>query len=115
MAAKRILIVDDDPDVLESISFQVMLLGYAVETSTSGQDALRKIDTGGDFAVVLVDSKMPGMDGPALAKEIKARCPALPIVLVTGSVPGKCAPDVDCVLSKPFLLSDLGAVIARLA
>ena len=115
MAAKRILIVDDDPDVLESISFQVMHLGHAVETSTSGQDALRKIDSGGDFAVVLVDFKMPGMDGSALAKEIKARCPTLPIVLVTGSVPDKCAPDVACVLSKPFLLSDLGAVIARLA
>jgi two-component system, NtrC family, response regulator GlrR len=115
MSAKRILIVDDDPDVLESMSFLVMHLGHAVETSTNGQDALRKVATCGDFAAVLVDFKMPGMDGPALAKEIKARCPTLPIVLVTGSVPDKCAPDIACVLNKPFLLSDLGAVIARLA
>jgi CheY-like chemotaxis protein len=114
MPERRVLVVDDDPVVLESIALLIMHLGHVAEIATNGQIALRKVDSGEKFDLVLVDFKMPEMDGKALAHELKIRCPALPIVLVTGAVLDTCSPDIACVLYKPFSLNDLGAVIAGL-
>jgi two-component system, chemotaxis family, chemotaxis protein CheY len=83
MPQKRVLVVDDDPVVLESIALLIMHLGHVAETATNQQEALRKIDSGDKFDLVLLDFKIPGMDGHALAHEIKERCPAFPIVLVS--------------------------------
>jgi CheY-like chemotaxis protein len=115
MTEKCVLVVDNDLVVLEAIALLIGHLGHVAKIASSGKDALRKVDSGDKFSLVLLDFKMPGMDGHALAHEIKARCPALPIVLVTGLLLDKGSPDIACVLNKPFSLNDLGAVIARLA
>lgn len=71
MAAKhKILIVDDELSVRQSLNHWFLEDGFDVETAENGQEALEKMH-GGPFDIILVDIKMPGMDGITLQKRIK--------------------------------------------
>ena len=83
--AARILIVDDDPVVLEALAdmLSLRMKDAIVETAGAGSTALERVqDT--DYDVIVSDIKMPGMDGLTLMKHIKAIRPALPVLLMTG-------------------------------
>ncbi|MGH8260778.1 MAG: response regulator [Steroidobacteraceae bacterium] len=69
--ATRILIVDDNPDIIESTSLILELAGYAVRSALSGQAAL---DLAPAFrpSIVLLDIGMPGLDGYAVARRFRA-------------------------------------------
>src|SRR5919201_3418284 len=81
----RVLLVDDDPALLEALpeTVRLRLAGVAVDTCDSGVEALRRIDAT-DYDVIVSDIKMPGMDGLALLAEIRTRRPGTPTVLITG-------------------------------
>ncbi len=113
MAAKKILVVDDEAMVLESVQLTLTHLGYGVESASSGLEALDKLskDT---FDLVVTDRRMPGMTGEQLAAEIKKRCPKMPIVLLTGFPPDTPPPEVDTVLVKPFSVVDLRNTVLEL-
>ena len=68
----------------------------------SGEAALRLVDSGLDFHLLLVDFAMPGMNGAELAQEIRARRPSLPVVFFTGG-DGEWISGERWVLMKPFL------------
>jgi CheY-like chemotaxis protein len=74
--AARILIVDDDPDVASSLSDVLSAQGHKVEVAGTSRAALQRIETGA-YAVVITDMRMPDLDGPALYREVTARCPRL--------------------------------------
>ena len=82
--AKRILIVDDDPETLELLANMVRSLGHDVETANDGFEALAKV--GLDIDLILLDVKMPGMDGFEVARSVRKRYlpNELPIIMVTG-------------------------------
>jgi CheY-like chemotaxis protein len=82
-AARKVLIVDDDPVVAKSFDRVLSGKGYAVITASSGQEALNKLETE-DYDVVFTDIKMPGMSGLEMAEQVKQRRPWLPVVIVTG-------------------------------
>lgn len=82
-AAKRVLVIDDDPVVGKSFDRVLSPKGYAVICAGSGQEALDRLERE-DYDVVYTDIKMPGMDGIQVAKTIKAARPWLPVVIVTG-------------------------------
>ncbi len=113
MAAKKILVVDDEAMVLESVQLTLTHLGYGVESASSGVEALEKL-TKGTFDLVVTDRRMPGMTGEQLAAEIKKRCPEMPIVLLTGFPPDCQPPEVDTVLMKPFSVADLRNTVLEL-
>jgi signal transduction histidine kinase len=85
MSAPQILIVDDDPALLEALNetlrLRMGLLG--VEMAASGPAALERI-AAQDYEVIISDIKMPGMDGLALLKRIQEMRPGTPTLLITG-------------------------------
>ena len=79
----KIAIVDDEPDMRESISQWLVLSGFETETFASAEDALKII--GPDWpGIVLSDIRMPGMDGIAFLKRLMSTDSALPVILITG-------------------------------
>ncbi|MGZ3215712.1 sigma-54-dependent transcriptional regulator [Paracoccus sp. T5] len=79
----KIAIVDDEPDMRESISQWLVLSGFETETFASAEDALKVI--GPDWpGVVVSDIRMPGMDGMAFLKRLMGLDSSLPVIMITG-------------------------------
>ena len=83
MEPVRILIVDDEEDLVSAMAERLALRGFQVETARSGTDALR-LASEDDFSVVILDVKMPGIDGLQTMTEINRKHPDLPVILLTG-------------------------------
>lgn len=79
----RVLIVDDEEDFLESLSAALRRRNMLVSTASGGQEALEKLEKN-MYSVVLLDLKMPGMDGLEALRRIKLSNPACEILLLTG-------------------------------
>ena len=89
-------------------------LGYAVIEASSAEEALRLIDGGQQFDLLVSDHLMPGMTGTELARAIRNRRPDAPVLVVSGyaDVDGV-APDLPR-LVKPFRQVDLSAKLGEL-
>ena len=119
MKSARILVVDDDQDILEMTDCYFSKAGMEVHCAGSGEEALGKIQ---DiiFSIVITDYNMPGMNGLELARKIREISPPTPIIMTTGQpskVPSELATQmgVSLVLAKPVhpdkLLSLIDEVI----
>lgn len=88
MSAERILIVDDDPEDLVAVAATLEALGRTVVSERSGEGALRRL-LEGDFALVILDLLMPGINGLELAAMIRERerTRDVPILFLTGMDP----------------------------
>jgi CheY-like chemotaxis protein len=84
--AKKILIVDDEPDVLKVESFRVKKLGFDVVTAVNGEEALVMIKQEAP-SLVLLDLRMPKIEGSEVCMRVKAdkELNRIPIILVTAS------------------------------
>lgn len=89
---ERILLVDDEPNVLASYS-RTLRKHFAVECAPSAQDALRMIDAGEDFAVIVSDMRMPGVDGVTFLAQVKQRAPQSVRMMLTGNADQQTAID----------------------
>jgi DNA-binding NtrC family response regulator len=94
--------------------------GHTLVLAASGPDALRRLDEGGEFDLVVSDLVMPTMTGWELADAVKRRRPGLRIGVVTGwgdvpEVTPATRMTVDFVLSKPVTLEALDEAVRRLA
>lgn len=83
MVEAYVLIVDDEKEFLEGISERLRNRNFAVDTATSGDEALQKIQ-GRIYDAVVLDLKMPGLDGLATLRQALAKKPDLQIILLTG-------------------------------
>lgn len=83
--AARILIVDDDPALLEALpeALRLRMHGVEIDTCESASAALEHIEAI-DYDAIVTDIKMPGMDGLALLAAIRERWPEIPTLLITG-------------------------------
>ena len=79
-----ILVVDDDPNILDVVSELLDMEGYRVATAANGAEALRVVEQQHP-SLVLLDMRMPVMDGWGFAKELKARGVQLPILVMTAA------------------------------
>jgi DNA-binding NtrC family response regulator len=79
----RLLLVDDEEDFLRSSAQALGRRGLEVQTARDGATALEMI-AGGEFDVVVLDLKMPGLDGEAVFDRIRASRPSLPVIMLTG-------------------------------
>lgn len=113
MAAKQILVVDDEALVLDAVRLTLTHYSHEVDTASSGAEALQKLQDA-SFDLVITDFKMPGMTGEQLAAQIKARNPNIPVILLTGHLPNDHPTGVDCVLLKPFSTEELRTAVASL-
>ena len=119
----HVLVVDDDPLVLETLRNMVVATGHAVTIADGGRNGIEAFDRaragGAGFDAVVTDLGMPGVDGRALARAVKLASPSTPVVLLSGWGEGLQAgarrqPDIDLVLAKPPKLRELREVLARL-
>ena len=87
MATPRILIIDDDPVLLEVLreAIELRLQPSRVEGTTSSADALARL-TVDSYDVVVCDWRMPSANGMAFLDEIKMVRPGIPVVLMTGDI-----------------------------
>ncbi len=80
---KRVLLVDDEPDILRSFQRQLRK-DFSITTATSGAEGLKLIETEKPFAVVVSDFQMPEMDGIRFLQQFKAKSPDTTRVMLTG-------------------------------
>ncbi|MBU2408191.1 MAG: sigma 54-interacting transcriptional regulator, partial [Gammaproteobacteria bacterium] len=111
MTAARLLVVDDDPNMLRLISMRLTSAGYQVTAVTSAESALTQLEIEHP-QLVLSDVRLPGRDGLALFDEIRRRHPTLPVILLTahGTIPDAVeatARGVFTYLTKPYDGRDL--------
>ena len=79
----KVVIVDDEQDMRQSISQWLALSGFETETYGSAEEALKEITS--DFAcIVISDIRMPGMDGMAFLKRLNSIDHSLPVIMITG-------------------------------
>jgi CheY-like chemotaxis protein len=113
-ASQIVLVVDDDPDLLEVTSFALENEGFGIETARHGEEALRRLRVGKPPAVVLLDLMMPVMNGWQFLEEV-AKVPslkAIPIVVLTAAVRVEVSGAVE-ILYKPVELGLLIEVVER--
>ncbi|QDX24656.1 PAS domain S-box protein [Sphingomonas suaedae] len=119
-AETRILIVDDDPAVLESTAGYLSIIGYDVTAAEGGQRGIeeltRAVDAQQPFDILITDLGMPHVDGDRVAAAAKAIAPDTFVIMLTGW--GKRLPDgrdnpanVDALLAKPPDLGKLRALL----
>jgi CheY-like chemotaxis protein len=112
-SGKRILIVDDEIPVADSIRMVVTILGH---TGTVLHEPGKALELAGreHFDLVLTDYLMRGMNGSELARRIKQASPSTPVVLITGCSNDLQFDEVDAVLFKPMNLAEVETVLTRL-
>lgn len=117
MDDRRILLVDDDPDLLQLLTWRLRAAGHHVTAVASGHDALSHIAVCPPH-LVITDLRMAGMDGLELFNRIHDRYPSLPVIVLTahGTIPEA----VDAIsrgafsfLTKPFDGQELLACVTR--
>ena len=83
MAKEEILLVDDDPTVLEALATILRDAGYQVSAARSAEEGLRRVQRAAPD-VALVDIWLPGMDGLQLLEQLKRLAPPLPVIVISG-------------------------------
>ncbi|WP_086838410.1 response regulator transcription factor [Amycolatopsis kentuckyensis] len=112
----RLLVVDDDPDVRESLRDSLEFEGYAVDTAADGERALYRLAADPPPDLAVVDVLMPGVDGLEVCRRLRAGGQRLPVLMLTARdglgdrITGLDA-GADDYLVKPFALEEL---LARL-
>ncbi len=117
----RILVIEDEKRLADSLQILLESRGYTVETAYDGETGAEYVGLG-IYDLVILDVMMPGMDGYALARRIRAQRCAVPILMLTAKsgvddrVEGLTA-GADYYLTKPFdtreLLACVGALLRR--
>jgi len=84
MAKEKILVVDDEEDILELVRYNLSREGYQVTGTLTGEDALRKVRSD-SFDLIVLDLMLPGIDGLAFTRTLKndARLRSIPIIMLT--------------------------------
>jgi signal transduction histidine kinase/CheY-like chemotaxis protein len=119
-AHERVLLVDDEPDLLETTGELFRTLGFDVLSANSGEEALELLKRTPDLQLLFSDIVMPGMSGIELARKARTLSPALKVILASGyvaeSVVEKEGPGLSGFefLAKPYRLSDLVQKLRKL-
>jgi DNA-binding NtrC family response regulator len=79
----KVLLVDDEKDFIEMLSLRLEEVGEKITVAYSGQEALDALEKD-DIDVVILDIKMPGMDGIEVLREIKKKFPLVEVIMLTG-------------------------------
>ncbi|HEX9011785.1 MAG TPA: PAS domain S-box protein [Holophagaceae bacterium] len=115
----RILLVDDDELIRESVASVLEILGHSVVTATGGQPALDLLADGQVVDLAILDMNMPGMNGAEALPRILALRPGLPVLMATGYSDEDIAPLIAghrnvASIQKPFSMRELGSKLKDL-
>ncbi|HIE04595.1 MAG TPA: sigma-54-dependent Fis family transcriptional regulator [Candidatus Latescibacteria bacterium] len=117
MAQGRILVVDDDPLMLDFLKEALLRQGYNVDTAEDGEEALRKVEEKG-YDLVITDVRMPGVDGMTVLESVKRDFADTEVVVITAY--GTIRNAVEAMkmgaydyLTKPFSVDEVEVVVNR--
>jgi CheY-like chemotaxis protein len=117
MPEVRVLIVDDEPDIRATVSAMLEIEGYMVSEAANGADALAAVEMNPPD-VILLDMRMPVLDGWGFAAEMRRRNHAIPIVVMTAARDAaRWAGEVAAAafVAKPFGYDDLITAVEQAA
>lgn len=83
---KKIIVVDDEPEILLVLKEFLEKKGYGVLTALEGTEAVNILLTDDKIDIMILDRKMPKMDGIEVLKKLKVMGKCMPVILMTGSV-----------------------------
>ena len=111
----RMLVVDDDRDMVRTLCDVLRLRGWQVQGVHSGEEALDLVDRQ-PFGVVLMDIKMPGIEGTEACRVMVQRHPGLRVILMTAHVPIDAIHEAERdgawrVMRKPVEIGELLALL----
>ena len=119
--AKRVLVAEDEPNIVESLTFLLERAGFEVSVETGGRQALDAVREQMPDVLVL-DVMLPEMDGYEILRQLRAdrRAEALPVLMLTAKgqredreTALECG--ADLFMTKPFANADIVAAVERLA
>ena len=115
--APRILLVDDDMDLLDTLVRLLGRQGYTCRVASSADDGIRAMEAEAPD-VVVTDLRMPGMDGLAVARHARQHRPPIPVILMTAYATSETQQDVrrmggTTYVTKPFANADLVDAVRR--
>lgn len=117
MSKKKILVMEDDSEVLSMLMDYLDFLGFEITGAEDGLQGLKFLRAS-PYDIVITDLSMPYVSGIGIISVIKKDYPNIPVIAITGF--GRYAEELaqekkaDYVLSKPFEVSDLKGAITRL-
>ena len=118
MKSKRILCVDDDPDMRDIVRDALQAEGYEVAEAQNGEEAIRSLDKG-KFDLILLDVVMPGPSGLDVLRFLGSRGNKTPIAMITGKAGFTLATESYMLgaveyITKPFTTEYLVDTVGRL-
>lgn len=117
--AKKILVVDDDPDILDALGLILMGEGYEVTTSEKGEYAENLHDTNGGLPdVIILDVFLSGKDGRLICQKLKSQeeTSHIPIIMISAHPNARQsakAIGADDFMAKPFDIDELLTIVER--
>jgi DNA-binding NtrC family response regulator len=111
----KVLLVDDESPFVEALSKRLTMRELQVSIALSGPEALEKLEHDPSTDVVVLDVKMPGMDGIETLKAIKARYPLIEVIMLTGHATVESAIDGMKVGALDYLMKpcDMDVLMAK--
>jgi DNA-binding NtrC family response regulator len=111
MEQPKVLIIDDEEELVEALVERMEFRGIPVEGALNGREGLQRLAAGG-FDVVVLDLMIPGISGVEVLRTIKERHPGVQVLLITGhgTDPGgetEMPEGARSILLKPFSIQDL--------
>jgi DNA-binding response OmpR family regulator len=115
---QKLLVVDDEPSLRTAMSSQLMEQGYSVSSAEDGDVAIKMLESK-RFDLILLDLRMPKVDGFEVLKFAKMKYPKTKVVMMTGFADLNNALDsrglgADHFIAKPFERRELLAIIRRI-
>jgi two-component system response regulator PilR (NtrC family) len=115
--AHSILFVDDDPDLRDIVTEQLVAAGYAVDVAGDGESAMKILESR-KYDVVLLDITLPNRSGMDVLKHVKERLPSCKVIMLTGMIGLTIAIDsmrlgASDYITKPYNMDYLLASIRR--
>lgn len=116
---KRILVIDDEPDILNLICRMLEKQGYRVSCAENGEIGLQHIEHE-RYDLVITDMLMPGVDGMAIIRHLSKRAPDTRIIAISGGLKLYLADGLqraeeagaDAIIGKPFTTKEFVATVA---
>ena len=118
MMTGRILVVEDDDDIRDTLRELLVAEGYEVDEAKDGTDAFGRLNCGPHATLILLDMMMPGMDGEAFLTALRHRpeLAGVHVVVISGNAKARDRAqelEAEACLVKPFELDDLLGMVHR--
>jgi DNA-binding NtrC family response regulator len=119
MKAKKVLIVDDEKNIRMTISQSMADINVETDTAVNGEEALSKLKDTEEFGIVLLDLRMPGMDGMEVLEKLRKERPDIHVVIITAH--GTIHSAVDAMklgavdfIQKPFTPKEIRYLVSKI-